>query len=103
MLGFTMALGAAILYATNTLLTKRLPGLRPEVVAFMNTIIGVLLLFPLANFSALPETSLQWSYLLILGLVHTLSDVYFIVFSLSKAADYADRYAGVFYIPLSLY
>jgi len=71
MLGFAMALGAAILYATNTLLTKRLPELRPEVVAFMNTIIGVLLLFPLANFSALPETSLQWSYLLILGLVHT--------------------------------
>lgn len=71
LLGFAMALGAAILYAVNTLLTKRLGKVRPEVISLLNTLVGMVILLPLANFSVLPEHALQWSYLLILGLVHT--------------------------------
>ncbi len=71
LLGFAMALGAAVLYALNTLLTKRLKGVRPEVIALLNTIVGICILLPMANFSVLPAHALNWSYLLILGLVHT--------------------------------
>ena len=71
LLGFAMALGAAILYAVNTLLTKRLGKVRPELISLLNTLVGIVILLPLANFSVLPEHALQWSYLLILGLVHT--------------------------------
>jgi len=71
LLGFAMALGAAILYALNTLLTKRLGKIRPEVISLVNTLVGIAVLMPLANFNALPSSALNWSYLLILGLVHT--------------------------------
>ena len=71
LLGFAMALGAAILYAVNTLLTKRLGKVRPELISLLNTLVGIVILLPLANFSVLPEHALQWSYLLILGVVHT--------------------------------
>ncbi len=71
LIGFAMALGAAVLYALNTLLTKRLAGVRPEVIALLNTLVGIVILLPMANFSILPEHALNWSYLLILGLVHT--------------------------------
>jgi len=71
LLGFAMALGAAILYALNTLLTKHLTNIRPEVISLVNTLVGIVVLLPLAKFSDLPSSALSWSYLLILGLVHT--------------------------------
>jgi len=71
LLGFAMALGAAILYAVNTLLTRRLVEIRPEVIALVNTFIGCILLLPAANFAMLPVNALSWSYLLILGVVHS--------------------------------
>lgn len=70
-IGFAMALGAAILYAINTLLTKQLVGVRPEVIALVNTFIGIIVLIPLADFHGLPNQLLHWGYLVILGVVHT--------------------------------
>lgn len=70
-LGFAMALGAAVLYAINTLLTRKLTNIRPEVIALVNTFIGIIVLMPLADFGALPSAALNWSYLIILGVVHT--------------------------------
>lgn len=70
-IGFAMALGAAVFYAINTLLTKKLADVRPEVTALMNTLVGILVLLPFVNFAAVPQTALPWGYLIILGVVHT--------------------------------
>jgi drug/metabolite transporter (DMT)-like permease len=70
-LGFAMALGAAVLYAINTLLTKQLVGVRPELTALTNTLVGMGILLPIVDFSALPQELLNWGYLVILGVVHT--------------------------------
>ena len=70
-IGFAMALGAAVFYAINTLLTKKLVDVRPEVTALMNTLVGILVLLPFVNFAAVPQTALPWGYLIILGVVHT--------------------------------
>ncbi len=71
LLGFLMALGAAVLYAVTTLLTRRVVDVRPEVIALLHVFIGVMLLWPVLDIAALPELPQQWGYLLVLGLVHT--------------------------------
>ena len=70
-LGFLMALGAAVLYALTTLLTRRVTDVRPEVIALLHVFIGVLLLWPVLDTAELPVLAEQWGYLAVLGLVHT--------------------------------
>ena len=69
--GLLQALGAAFLYAVASVIVKRLKGLPPHLIALVQALLGTAMLLPLADFSNLPVGSLQWSYLLILGLVHT--------------------------------
>ncbi|MDD7911532.1 EamA family transporter [Pseudovibrio exalbescens] len=46
---------------------------RPHLIALIQVSLGIVLLFPLASFDALAEiTSIEWSYLLVLGGVHTM-------------------------------
>lgn len=69
--GLVLALGAAFLYAVASIITKRLRGLPPHLIALVQVSLGTLLLAPLADPSALPLHGFQWGYLLMLGLVHT--------------------------------
>ena len=70
-LGFGLAMGAAMLYAVAALVIKRLQGTPPQLVAFLQVGLGVLLLAPLADFQALPVTPAPWAWLLGMGLLHT--------------------------------
>lgn len=70
-LGFGLAMGAAALYAVAALVIKRLQGTPPQLVAFLQVGLGVLLLAPLADFDALPATPAPWLWLLGMGLLHT--------------------------------
>lgn len=70
-LGFGLAMGAAMLYAVAALVIKRLQGTPPQLVAFLQVGLGVLLLAPLADFHALPSTLAPWAWLLGMGLLHT--------------------------------
>jgi len=70
-LGFGLAMGAAMLYAVAALVIKRLHGTPPQLVAFLQVGLGVLLLAPLADFQALPQAPAPWLWLLGMGLLHT--------------------------------
>jgi drug/metabolite transporter (DMT)-like permease len=70
-LGFGLAMGAAALYAVAALVIKRLQGTPPQLVAFLQVGLGVLLLAPLADFHAVPSTPAPWAWLLGMGLLHT--------------------------------
>lgn len=70
--GLLLALGAALLYAIATMITKRLKGIRPHVIALVQVTLGVFLLLPFANLSATPELPKQWACLVALGAIHTM-------------------------------
>ena len=69
--GVALALIAAFLYAIASLITKRLKGTPPHLIALIQVATGMIMLAPLANFSVSPSTSSQWASLITLGLVHT--------------------------------
>jgi drug/metabolite transporter (DMT)-like permease len=71
LLGFGLALGAAMLYALAALMIKRLQGSPPQLVALLQVGLGVLLLWPLADFQALPATAAPWAWLVGMGVLHT--------------------------------
>ncbi|MDC6171130.1 DMT family transporter [Paucibacter sp. XJ19-41] len=74
LLGFAMALGAALLYAFAALVIKRLAGVPPQLIALVQVSLGTLLLLPLADFGALPapqQSPAPWLWLLGMGVLHT--------------------------------
>src|SRR5690606_13790961 len=54
LLGISLALGAAFLYAIAALLVKRLTGTPPHLIALIQVCTGILMLAPFAEVSALP-------------------------------------------------
>jgi len=70
--GIVLALGAAVLYAVATLVSKQLPAaLHPAQIASVQTLTGALLLWPLLDGGRLWLPGAHWPYLLVLGLIHT--------------------------------
>lgn len=71
--GAGYALGAAILYTATTIITKRLTGMRPHLIAFIQVTLGIVMLSPLVDFSTAPTLAdtRVWGYLLALGLINT--------------------------------
>ncbi len=78
--GIGLALGAAALYAVASIVTKRLKGIPPHLIALVQVALGTAMLAPLADFSALPAHGLQWGYLVTVGVVHT-SLMYILLYS----------------------
>ncbi|MFC4334843.1 DMT family transporter [Salininema proteolyticum] len=69
--GIGYALLAAVFYAMATILTKKVVGVRPHLVALVQLTLGVFLLLP---FTALEETAslgAGWGWLVGLGVIHT--------------------------------
>ncbi|WP_050465710.1 DMT family transporter [Herbaspirillum autotrophicum] len=69
--GIGLALGAAFLYAIAAMITKRLSGTPPHLIALIQVSVGILLLAPLANFAVLPVHVSGWGYLVTMGVLHT--------------------------------
>ncbi|MGW0121589.1 DMT family transporter [Streptomyces sp. NPDC003327] len=69
--GLGYALGAAVLYALATFVTKRITGVRPHLIALVQVTAGVPLLLPFADLSAAADLGAGWAWLAGLGLVHT--------------------------------
>lgn len=78
--GIGLALGAAALYAVASVVTKRLQGIPPHLIALVQVALGTAMLAPFTDFSALPAHGLQWGYLVTLGVVHT-SLMYILLYS----------------------
>lgn len=68
--GIAMALGAAFFYALTAIITRKLRPLPPQHIAFIQVLVGVVILLPLAHFVTLSD-NFPWGILLTLGIVHT--------------------------------
>ncbi|AOR32774.1 multidrug DMT transporter permease [Streptomyces fodineus] len=70
-LGIGQALLAALLYGLSTLVTKRITGVRPHLIALVQVLVGIPLLLPFADFGAMRAVGWGWGWLAGLGLIHT--------------------------------
>ncbi|MFD2056323.1 DMT family transporter [Mesorhizobium calcicola] len=69
--GIAMALGAAFFWAVAAIVTKKLKGTPPHLIALIQVCVGVVMLAPFANLSQLPADAWSWAMLATLGIVHT--------------------------------
>ncbi|RAS19573.1 DMT family transporter [Paraburkholderia bryophila] len=69
--GVAYAVGAAAMYAVSSIITKRLKGTPPHLIALIQVSLGVLMLAPFVHFDALPARGVQWLELIVLGIVNT--------------------------------
>ncbi|MEW2393293.1 DMT family transporter [Streptomyces venezuelae] len=69
--GIGLALAAAVLYALSTLVTKRVTGVRPHLIALVQVVVGIPLLLPFTDFGAMSGTGTGWAWLAGLGVIHT--------------------------------
>ncbi|MFF4797936.1 DMT family transporter [Streptomyces sp. NPDC001351] len=69
--GVGQALLAALLYGLSTLVTKRITGVRPHLIALVQVLVGIPLLLPFADFGAMAGTGWDWGWLVGLGFLHT--------------------------------
>ena len=68
--GVLLALGAAFFYALTAIIARKLHPLPAQHIAFIQVLVGVVMLLPLVHTPEL-TASFPWRYLLILGIVHT--------------------------------
>lgn len=71
LVGIGLALVAAFLYAVSALLTRQLAGVPPHLIAFIHTLVGIVMLAPFVGFSSLPSGLSAWAPIITLGVVHT--------------------------------
>ncbi|MFI6490574.1 DMT family transporter [Streptomyces sp. NPDC050564] len=69
--GVGQALLAALLYGLSTLVTKRITGVRPHLIALVQVLVGIPLLLPFADFGAMRGEGADWGWLVGLGVIHT--------------------------------
>ena len=80
LLGISMALGAALCYAIVTVLTVRLKGVKPHLIALIQMVVGAALLAPVTNWVAIPTGLRAWTFIAIFGVVGT-GYVYVLLYS----------------------
>ncbi|MCK9796423.1 DMT family transporter [Pseudomonas sp. MAFF 302030] len=71
LLGVGLALASAFFYALAAAITKRLKELPAHLIVLIQMLVGVLVLAPFVDFSAVGSRTEAWTYLIIIGVVHT--------------------------------
>lgn len=69
--GLGYALLAAVFYAISTVITKRVTGVRPHLVALVQLVLGIFLLLPFTTLSETKGLGADWGWLVGLGVIHT--------------------------------
>ena len=69
--GILMASGAAFFWAVAAIVTKKLKGTPPQLIALIQVSVGIVMLAPFANLSHPPADAWSWLMLATLGIVHT--------------------------------
>ena len=70
--GVIYALAAAMLWAITAVIVKRLTTIKPHLVALIQVIIGIFVLYPFTTMGEVANVnSIQWGYLIALGGIHT--------------------------------
>ena len=78
--GFFWALLSAICYALTMFTSKTITGMSSYALTFVQTMVGILMLFPLCDFTAFQGlTQTNWLYILGTGFIHT-GFVYYLFF-----------------------
>ncbi|HEX5121006.1 MAG TPA: DMT family transporter [Pseudonocardiaceae bacterium] len=71
LLGIGYALIAAVLYAGATIVAKKLKGIKPHLIAFVQVTLGIPLLLPFANLHEAASFGPGWAWLVGIGVIHT--------------------------------
>lgn len=71
LVGVAMAFAAAVCWAIAALVTKRLAGTPPHLIALVQVCVGVLMLAPFTDFGHPPAQLSTWGLLVVVGVVHT--------------------------------
>lgn len=69
--GILLALGAAFFYAVAAIITKKLKGVPPHLIALIQVSVGIVMLAPFCNLGQLPADAETWALLVALGVIHT--------------------------------
>ncbi|MER6563228.1 DMT family transporter [Streptomyces sp. NPDC001027] len=69
--GLGYALLAAVFYGISTVVTKRVTGVRPHLVALVQLVLGVFLLLPFTQLGEMKGLGGDWGWLVGLGVIHT--------------------------------
>ncbi len=78
--GFVWALLSAVCYALTMFTSKTIQGMSSYALTFVQTIVGIVMLFPLCDFTVFDDlTQTNWLYILGTGFIHT-GFVYFLFF-----------------------
>jgi drug/metabolite transporter (DMT)-like permease len=78
--GVLMSFGAAFCYALVAILTMRLKGVRPHLIAFIQISVGAAILLPFADLANPPTSAWAWSLIAIFGVIGT-GVVYVLLYS----------------------
>ncbi|CAN7503421.1 DMT family transporter [Variovorax sp. LjRoot84] len=71
MAGVLMALGAAFFYAIAAIVTKKLDGTPPHLIALIHVCVGILMIAPFADLTHLPTDYRAWGDFVVMGAVYT--------------------------------
>lgn len=69
--GIGLALGAAAGYAAAAILTKKLKGVPPHLIALIHVVVGIIMLLPFGGLNVLPSNGGAWGALATAGILHT--------------------------------
>ena len=82
--GAILALVAALFWAISAVLVKRIEGIKPQITVLIQLTIGTIVILPFVDFSSITNIKeIQWTYLIILGIVHSCL-VYILMYSSYK-------------------
>ena len=71
LLGICLALASAFFYAVAAAIAKRLKDLPAHLIVLIQMVVGVLVLAPFVDFGRVNTVEGAWTYLIIIGVVHT--------------------------------
>lgn len=80
LLGMGCATAAALLYGIATVAAKQVTGVKPQLTALIQFVVGIFLLLPFADFGSLAHAGSGWAWLVPIGLFHT-ALLYFLMYS----------------------
>ncbi len=69
--GILLALAAAFFYAIAAIVTKKLKGVPPHLIALIQVVVGVVMLAPFADLGHPPADARSWALLVAIGVIHT--------------------------------
>ncbi|MFI5660542.1 DMT family transporter [Streptomyces sp. NPDC051684] len=78
--GMACAAAAALLYGIATVTAKQVKGVKPQLTALIQFVIGIPLLLPFADLGSLASAGSGWAWLVPIGLFHT-ALLYFLMYS----------------------